>query len=628
MLYHMAGKGSTQRWRSLIESIAQSRVPISMSSLQATEIDGFNAWEISMELASFTLKFVDQTIYDDRSTLFGKEDLNGFEMWRNLHVQFGGGGDIVAVGGFKNFLNYPSCTTEKTLLKHMSEWETAMNKYGGAMRQNPTELRILFIGTLPKDLQEKYLSKPSKYVTWQFIRQHISERLEVKRQYGISDALHKTPGRSPMHALAEPAADKDADVPPPPTMSKMAALEAKMERMQAAFNRQSPKGGGKGGGGKARGKGGGLKFNFRGCWECGEEGHSRHECPKWKSILDADGSPPHGHQGKKDKAYASWKANKAKAKAGAAPRKKVNALLGSQSDANSDYTEDEDDDDDSEYDARGDRIFAIMAGKGHGAPTTNTFQSLASDSDAEDEPVYRCTRTPSNGDKPSAGEMDFLNLFAHQVRKGRKLSQKARARAQIRDRSPAVAVTSSSDLNSNAVKDLMHALPKGKKALARLAKLCPTDAGELAEGEIWVMADTGSTLNGINVAEHLPGLKHLVRPATPGTTGAECANGGTLDIDGELEVAGTIDGNLHCIPFKDMQVSLPIASMRHAIDKGSRLLIQKGGGTLTHMKTNTVIKLHERMGVYFFKMRVFPAQQQKKYQGKPAKPMTGFSRPE
>ena len=61
-----------------------------------------------------------------------------------------------------------------------------------------------------------------------------------------------------MHALAEPPADKDADVPPPPTMSKMATLEAKMERMQAAFNRQSPKGGGRGGGGKARGKGGGL----------------------------------------------------------------------------------------------------------------------------------------------------------------------------------------------------------------------------------------------------------------------------------------------------------------------------------------------------------------------------------
>ena len=95
-----------------------------MSSLMATEIDGFNAWGISMELATFTLKFVDQAIYDDRLTLFGKEDLNGFEFWRNLHVQFGGGAEIVAVGGFKNFLNYPSCSTEKTLLKHMSDWKT------------------------------------------------------------------------------------------------------------------------------------------------------------------------------------------------------------------------------------------------------------------------------------------------------------------------------------------------------------------------------------------------------------------------------------------------------------------------------------------------------------------------
>ena len=75
-----------------------------MSQLMATEIDGFNAWEISMELANFTLKFVNQDIYDDRSVLFNKEDLNGFDLWRNLHVQFGGGGEIVAVGGFKNFL--------------------------------------------------------------------------------------------------------------------------------------------------------------------------------------------------------------------------------------------------------------------------------------------------------------------------------------------------------------------------------------------------------------------------------------------------------------------------------------------------------------------------------------------
>ena len=159
-------------------------------------------------------------------------------------------------------------------------------------------------------------------MSWHDIRQDISERLQVKRQYGISDVLHKIPGRTPMHALAEPTADKGADVPPPPQVWKIAALEAKIDRLAAAYNRQSPKGGGKGErpAGKARGKGGGLKFNFKGCWECGEEGHFRWECKKWTSILDADGLPPTGHQGKKNKAYTSWKAKKAAAAGRSAKR--------------------------------------------------------------------------------------------------------------------------------------------------------------------------------------------------------------------------------------------------------------------------------------------------------------------
>ena len=66
MLYHMAGKGSTRRWRSLIQSIAKSPVPILMNQLMVTEIDGLNAWEISMELANFTLNCVKQNISDDR----------------------------------------------------------------------------------------------------------------------------------------------------------------------------------------------------------------------------------------------------------------------------------------------------------------------------------------------------------------------------------------------------------------------------------------------------------------------------------------------------------------------------------------------------------------------------------
>ena len=64
------------------------------------------------------------------------------------------------------------------------------------------------------------------------------------------------------------------------------------------------------------------KFFFKGCWECGKEGHSRHECDVWKKLLAANqGKPPKGHKGAKDRAYLKWKEEKKATK-----KHKVNAL--------------------------------------------------------------------------------------------------------------------------------------------------------------------------------------------------------------------------------------------------------------------------------------------------------------
>ena len=122
-------------------------------------------------------------------------------------------------------------------------------------------------------------------------------------------------------------------------------------------------------------------------------------------ILDANGLPPQGHQGKKDKAVTAWKAKKAAAQLQAdqpsrsTPYSEVRATLTTSRMRTDD--EDEYDPDDPH------RVFAAMAGKGQVGPTTDAFQSLTSDTDAEDEPP-----APSLGDRPSAGEMDFLHLVA------------------------------------------------------------------------------------------------------------------------------------------------------------------------------------------------------------------------
>ena len=72
------------------------------------------------------------------------------------------------------------------------------------------------------------------------------------------------------------------------------------------------------------------------------------------------------------------------------------------------------------------------------------------------------------------------------------------------------------------------------------------------------MADTGSTANAMRVSKPLPKYQHLARPYDqPGT---ECAHGINMETDGELELAGFVDGLLHVVPFKDMSVTMLIAS--------------------------------------------------------------------
>ena len=88
--------------------------------------------------------------------------------------------------------------------------------------------------------------------------------------------------------------------------------------------------------------------------------------------------------------------------------------------------------------------------------------------------------------------------------------------------------------------------------------------------------------------------------------GAECANGGFIKERGEVKIHVEIDGEQHVIPFKDMDVSMPIASMRRTVKCGNRLVIDEDGGSITNKITKKVIKLHERQGTYFFKCKILP----------------------
>ena len=55
--------------------------------------------------------------------------------------------------------------------------------------------------------------------------------------------------------------------------------------------------------------------------------------------------------------------------------------------------------------------------------------------------------------------------------------------------------------------------------------------------------------------------------------GASSACGGHIEERGEVRVNCEIDGDVHKIPYRDMDVSMPIASMQRIIKDGHNQLV-------------------------------------------------------
>ena len=176
----------------------------------------------------------------------------------------------------------------------------------------------------------------------------------------------------------------------------------------------------------------------------------------------------------------------------------------------------------------------------------------------------------------------------------------------------ALTIKSLADLDKPAAREIIHALPRDRKSLTRLAKLCPEKEEVLGLYERWVMADSGSSLHAMDISKELPGFEHLIVPIPEGKKGrgAETASGDRVEIRGTVALKGHIDGNLHTVPFNDMPTTMPIASMRQTIKKGNDLHITPEGGFIRNRKTGEKINLHERGGVYFFKMKFLPPSDQ------------------
>ena len=73
---------------------------------------------------------------------------------------------------------------------------------------------------------------------------------------------------------------------------------------------------------------------------------------------------------------------------------------------------------------------------------------------------------------------------------------------------------------------------------------------------------------------------------------------------GKVTVSGTADSQKISIPFQDMDVELPIVSVRKCVKAGKDVRFFEDGGELRDRATGKTIRIYELDGTYYMKMNV------------------------
>ena len=184
-----------------------------------------------------------------------------------------------------------------------------------------------------------------------------------------------------------------------------------------------------------------------------------------------------------------------------------------------------------------------------------------------------------------------------------KTSQKAKKHVKV--------ITSGKDLDKLLARQQtgrgIAELPKEPKQLAKVMKMLQGKV-ELEDDEVLILVDSGSNINCAKVARDFKKYKGCVVPSSGSRRGdvATTACGAQMKNRGKCVISGVADGQKVSIPFQDMDVELPILSVRQSVKSGQRVSFFEGGGELKDTNTGKCIQIHEIEDTYFMKLKVSP----------------------
>ena len=106
----------------LLRHIEQKDKPIVYEELSRQPIGGVTPWDIACNLETLLAAWLLKSLKQRRLALCGNQTRTGLEMWRQLHQEFKGTGDLIDASGMKLLTCFPRCRSLEHLSAHLDQW--------------------------------------------------------------------------------------------------------------------------------------------------------------------------------------------------------------------------------------------------------------------------------------------------------------------------------------------------------------------------------------------------------------------------------------------------------------------------------------------------------------------------
>ena len=588
-----------------------------------------DAVDLSIKFEQLVVDWLPEKLYLRRAQLAGgkSEEGNGFALWRRLHRDYKGQGQVIEYAGTQCLREYGRCKKLADTSQHIDGWYELFDEYGKELEHAHHMTRGMFLDIVPAELRTEILKEPKlngaghrELAAWCRNRvlvltsEHLAEvRKKELTQRGRLNSLEPSgPSTEPpdftdapdwaKHLLA--LQTQAAAIPPvaaiqPPPRPSASARKSSPRRSSSPRVSLVPDWGNK-------------------CFHCGSDKHTREDCDKFKKMLSEapcnkgkakkDWKPPEGYKSAIGRARDAAKlalgqsTTRPKPKSKAAAKKKISALT--QEEVDIDTASDSDFSD----------LGEIQALRPHRAAFASRAADKAQTSRVISNSICAVNKFSglSEAQTYDVDMLESLNSWAHHV-------QVKSAPKKVTKRKPDPEVEQSTRfmlgklppsgqdivVNSSKDADRVRPLPSSRKTLAKIVKRVSSSI-TLAEDERLCMVDSGAFTHAIDASRELP--SHDVIPFGPNehTPDGESACGSIIKCKGKVQTRGTVEGLSLDVQWSSMNVKVPILSVRKLVKDQHQVRFIENGGYIKNLRNGDRIPFFEFQGVYYLIMKILP----------------------